>query len=362
MPRSLPPYCERWRDRHGKVRVYFRRGKGPRLPMPADVSPTSPEYIAALTGHASPRAGRAAAAADTIAALVVSYMRSGSYRDLRATTKAAYSTPLNTLRTVHGHRTVSGMTKEGILGRILQPYADRPGARLHVLKMLRILIRHAIAENWLRHDPTTGIKRPKLREIRSWSEAEIAQFEARWPVGTKQRLAFALMLYTGQRRSDVHRMTWADVNGTTIRVQQQKTGTKLVIPLHDALRRILSGTDRKHLTIVNTEYGKPFTVDGFSQWMRDAIRAAGLPLECQPHGLRKAAGRRLAEAQCTAHQIMAVLGHKSLAEAERYTRDAEQAPLAVSAIARLEGHKKNRIAQTAKTEFGKNSKRKGKSK
>ena len=118
------------------------------------------------------------------------------------------------------------------------------------------------------------------------------------------------MLYTGQRRSDVHRMTWADVNAGTIRVAQQKTGHKLTIPLHRELLMILTAGERNHATIINTEYGKPFTVDGFSQWLRDAITAAGLPLDCQPHGLRKAAGRRLAEAGCTAHEIMAVLGHK----------------------------------------------------
>ena len=59
-------------------------------------------------------------------------------------------------------------------------------------------------------------------------------------------------------------------------------------------------------------YGKPFTVDGFSQWMRDAITDAGLSLDCQPHRLRKAAGRRLAEAGATAKMIMAILGHTNV--------------------------------------------------
>jgi enterobacteria phage integrase len=173
--------------------------------------------------------------------------------------------------------------------------------------MLRVLIRHAIDIGWLAHDPSLGIKRPKTEEIRSWTDTEIEAFEKRWPIGTKQRLAFALLLYTGQRRSDVHRMTWADVSGTTIRVVQQKTGSKLAIPLHRELLAVLALAERDHVTIINTVYGQPFTVDGFSQWMRDAITAAGLALECQPHGLRKAAGRRLAEAGCTAHEIMAVL-------------------------------------------------------
>jgi len=162
---------------------------------------------------------------------------------------------------------------------------------------------------------------------------EISTFESRWTIGTKQRLAFALTLYSGQRRSDVHRMTWADVKKNGIDVVQQKTGRKLLIPIHPELCAILANAKREHVTIINTEYGQPFTVDGFSQWFRNAITAAGLPLDCQPHGLRKPAGRRLAEAGCTAHQIMAVLGHKTLADAERYTREADQAQLAMEAKA-----------------------------
>jgi len=153
-------------------------------------------------------------------------------------------------------------------------------------------------------------------------------------------------------------MTWADVNGGSIRVVQQKTGRKLAIPLHQDLLAIIAATDRKHLTIINTKYGKPYTVAGFSQWMRDAITAAGLPLECQLHGLRKTAGRRLAEAGCTPHEIMAVLGHKTLAEAERYTRDADQPRLASAAITKLEGRKRNRVAQPHLASLGKCRKRK----
>jgi hypothetical protein len=59
--------------------------------------------------------------------------------------------------------------------------------------------------------------------------------------------------------------------------------------------------------------------------MRDAIADAGLPLGCQPHGLRKATGRRFAEAGATAEMIVSVLGHPTRAEAERYTEEANQA-------------------------------------
>jgi integrase len=78
--------------------------------------------------------------------------------------------------------------------------------------------------------------------------------------------------------------------------------------------------------------------------MHDSIVKAGLPADCVTHGLRKAAGRRLAEAGCSAKQIMSVLGHKTLAEAGRYTKDAEQRRLAADAFAILE-EKENKKSQ-----------------
>jgi enterobacteria phage integrase len=364
MRRKLPPFVECWRDRHGKLRVYFRRGRGRRIPLPAPIGSDEFDstYRTALAGQlALGREKHAGPAPKTIGALIVSYMRSSAYLGLRETTKIGYSARIETLRAEHGHRTVAGLTRQRIVTGILQPYADRPGAAHFTLKILRVLIRHAIAIGWLDHDPSLGIKRPKTQEIRSWTDVEIAAFERHWPIGTKQRLAFALMLYTGQRRSDVHRMTWADVSEGAIRVVQQKTGRKLTIPLHQDLLAVLAVSNRDRVAIVNTEYGRPFTVDGFSQWLRDAITAVGLPLDCRPHGLRKAAGRRLAEAGCSAHEIMAVLGHKTLSEAERYTREADQTRLASEAMTKLEGRSTNRIAQTDFAGLGRSPKTETKS-
>src|SRR5580704_1474337 len=247
MPRRLPPFVECWRDRHRKVRVYFRKDRGPRIPLPNSIGSDAfnRAYQAALAGQLAPvREGHARAAAGTIGALIVHYKQSAVYIGLRDTTKQGYLSRIEAIGMRHGHRTVAGLSRERIVTAILQPYADRPGAALSILKMLRVLIRHAIDIGWLKHDPSLGIRRPKIQRIRSWTDAEIAQFEARWPLGTKQRTAFALMLYTGQRRSDVHRMTWADVSDATIRVVQQKTGRKLAIPPHSDLVAVLAAAER----------------------------------------------------------------------------------------------------------------------
>jgi integrase len=140
-------------------------------------------------------------------------------------------------------------------------------------------------------------------------------------------------------------MTWRDVAGDTIRVVQQKTGAKLTITLHPSLQEILAGWPRTQAVILATEYGKAFSVKGWGNFMSDAIRAAELPERCKAHGLRKAAARRLAEAGCPSKEIMAVTGHKSLEEVERYTRAADQVRLNRQAIERQVGN--SRVANRA---------------
>ena len=256
---------------------------------------------------------------------------------------------------------VAGLNRERIIIGILQPYADRPGAALDTLKKLRILIRHAINIGALKHDPSLGIKRPKIKKIRSWTDDEIEQFKNCWPLGTKQRTAFHLFLNLGQRRSDVVRMAQTHITPEAkIRIKQQKTGRELLIPLHRDTIAAPDAFEMQHVVMITTAYGKPFTVDGFSGWMREAISKAGLPLDCKPHGLRKAAGRLLAEAGATARMIMSVLGHTTLAEAERYTEEADQAGLAEDAVIKLEQRRNNGIPQTAFKRLGKPSKSEGK--
>ena len=98
---------------------------------------------------------------------------------------------------------------------------------------------------------------------------------------------------------------------------------------------MLAATSRDNLTFLVTAQGKPFTAPGFGNWFGACCRAAGLPVGFNAHGLRKAAARRLAEAGCSSKQIMAVTGHRSIEELERYTEAAQQVLLARQALARL---------------------------
>ena len=176
----------------------------------------------------------------------------------------------------------------------------------------------------------------RSRATDSWTEGEIAQFEAHHPVGTKPRLALALLLYTAQRRSDVVRMGRQHIRNGALTVKQQKTGTELPpIPVLPELQVVLNATPSEHLTFLVTTTGKPYGPNHFSESFREWCDAAGLPKHCSAHGLRKAACRRLAEAGCSEKQIAAISGHASLDEVARYTKAADKARLARDAMAQM---------------------------
>lgn len=356
MPRKLPLHVER-NTVKGNTYLSFRirSQNGPRIRLPDD--PTSEEfrlaYAAAMGGTQKPATKKNSP--DSISAKINSYMRSAAYTGLSGSSKDGYSSRLEQIRTDHGHRAFSGLTKERIETFILAPLANKPGAALDTLKKLRILINHFK----LTPDPTAGIKRPKGGEIRAWTDRELAAYERRWPLGTKQRTAYALMLNMGTARVDTHLLTWHQVDDGAC-YRRHKTGVQVDMDVSEDLEKALAAMPRKHVVVITTAYGKPFTVDGFSQFMRDAITAAGLTLSCQPHGLRKTLGRLLADAGCSAHDIMAALGHTTLAEAERYTRDADRKRGGKRAVTQLNEHRKNKPSQTTPGSLGKAAKSDGK--
>src|SRR6185437_6351530 len=143
----------------------------------------------------------------SLEALPRSYLDSRPFKNLRASTQSVYRRIIAGLCRDHGTKPVSLLTSEAI-GRLLAKREDTPAAANHVLRTLRALMKHAVKLGLRRDDPTRGVERLKERGrgAETWSEADIAAFEARWPIGTRPRLALALLLYTGQRRSDVVRM------------------------------------------------------------------------------------------------------------------------------------------------------------
>ena len=327
-------FVHRFTDRHGRVRHYFRRPGWPRAPLPGLVGSTEfmAAYQAALAGKRVPF-GADRTAPGSIDALAAAYYGSADYAQLARVTKATYRNVLERFRLDHGDKPAGLLKREHVL-RFMDARAKTPAAANALLKMLRILMRFAMDRGLRGDDPTIGVRRLRYASdgFRQWTEADILQFEAHWSTGTRARLALALLLYTGQRPGDVSRMGRQHVLGTALAFTQQKTGTRLEVPISAELVAELEHVPAGQLAFVLTEQGRGFSASGFSSWFSERARMAGLPKGCTAHGLRKSAARRLAEAGCTAHQIASITGHRTLKEVERYTRAVDQARLAVTAM------------------------------
>src|SRR5262245_50165512 len=244
MTRIKLRYVDFFTDRNGHLRYYFRRGRGARVALPG--LPGSAEFMRvyemALAGEVtlSPASQRHRGAPGTFDRLAELYFASSDYARLGTSTRNAYRLAIERLIRDEniGHRRVDQLRREHV-SRMLAKRSASPGAANDTLKKMRILVRFAMDNGMRRDDPTLRLKPFAEGQIHTWTDEEIAMYEAYWAAGTRERTAFALLLYTGQRLADVGRMSWRDREGEGIHVVQSKTQARLWIPLHPELAAML---------------------------------------------------------------------------------------------------------------------------
>lgn len=291
------------------------------------------EYIKAHTPAVEPK--------ETFAGLYKAYVASTEFRQLAHNTQDRKRRALMYLVDDHGWKRYAQMNREHVL-QLRDDIADRPEAANNRVKDLSALFRWAIATRYAPakfQNPAAGI--PKLKPLNAngyhtWTPEELLQFESHWPVGTMQRLAYALMLFTGARVSDAYRLGPGNQIDGCLQWVQQKTQREVVVPIHPALQDAIDATEHGDQAYLITQYYKPFSsAKSLSNWCTKSYIAAGLPDRCVAHGLRKAGATRLAELGATEHQLMSVFGWSSPAEARRYTEAASRKRMAKAAISLL---------------------------
>ncbi|ESZ42964.1 MULTISPECIES: tyrosine-type recombinase/integrase [unclassified Mesorhizobium] len=351
MKHKLPKHVKAFIDRTGRPRHYFRLSNTtlPGLPYSTEFMDA---YEAALkaweAGRAAPTSmiGADRSQPGTIGALIHSYYGSADFRNLAKASQKTYRNALERIRTEYGVGSVARIERKHVL-RMMDKKAEHPGSANELLKMIKLLMGRAIDMGIRKDDPTIRIRRLKIKSggFITWEEDDIVAFYAAHAVGTRARLALDLLLFTGQRRSDVIAMGRQHVKNDVLSIRQQKTRTAVSIPLHSYLKGILDARPHDNLTFLLTQYEKPFQPESFTNWFRVCVREAGLredlasgAMGLSPHGLRKACSRRLAQAGCTPHQIKAITGHKKLDEIVRYTEAVDQMRLAHEAMNAIAGH------------------------
>jgi integrase len=326
-------FVQAWVDHEGRAHHYFRRRGFERARLPG--LPGSAEFMAAYQqalASAPEPIGATRSKPGSVNAAVASYFGASEFRALAPSSQQVRRAVLEAFRREHGDMPIRFMPR-----KFVEALLDgmTPTAARNWFKAIRALVGHCINAGMLRDDPTLGIKlRPTKGSFHTWTEDEIAQFEVAFPIGSRERLALALGLYSGQRRGDVVAMGRQHIRNGLLHVTQRKTGKALAIPVHPDLQAVLATVPATQMTFLMTLRGKPFDPHAFTPWFGEACDKAGLPSACTFHGLRKAACRRLAEAGCTVHEIAAISGHATLKEVERYTKAADQQRLAQAAMTR----------------------------
>jgi integrase len=252
---KLPKHVHGFVDRHGHARYYFRRPGFKRSTLSG--VPWSPDFMAAYERAAAGQReaiGTPKVLPGSMHALAISYYGSKEFLvDLKVNSqrvrrniieKFLRETDANGVR--NGDKRAALLQREHVV-RLMAARAAKPESANGLRKALRALMQHAVAIKLRADDPTQGVRAiapASKRGFHTWTEVEIAQFEARHPIGTRPRLALALGLYTGQARQDVVAMGPQHIRDEVLSWIRKKTARstaiELFIPVMTELRETLA--------------------------------------------------------------------------------------------------------------------------
>ena len=339
MPRPRLPNLHREKTRHGKMIWVHRVGHGRRTPIWAEFG--TPEfndaYRAAALGQ--PVVGKRAASRGTIKWLIDLYRASPAWAALKPATRKGRETVLDHLVAKVGHDDVEDLTREEIERNMATKTLSMANLTLNTL---RTLFTWAIEAKHVEENPAAAVR--YLKPVRAnpddelghktWTEADLAQFEATYPLGGWKRLAYSVILYTGLRVGDAARLGRQHVQKDgTIQIRTEKTGATVYLPILPPLRQALDAGPHGRageLAFITGPRGHAWGKAHLGDQFAEAAEQAGL-VGCTAHGLRKASATRCAEAGATVNQMMAMFGWVRPDMAIKYTFGASKKLMAADA-------------------------------
>jgi len=281
--------------------------------------------------------GAARNAAGSVDALCAAFYNSPGWLSMKQSSQTTYRSIIERWRAQHGTKPIARLEPRHI-DSWLSAMRDRPAAANNLRKALSRLFRYAVRMGWLKRNPVEATEPYRINSegFHAWTEDEIAAFQTRWPIGTRERLALEMLLWTGLRKSDVIQLGPSHRREDRFYLRHGKTGAETILPVVPAIEQAIASLDPAHAghaTYLVTEFGRAFTSAGFGNWFRARCDMAGLK-GCSAHGLRKALSRRIAEAGGTANQGRAVTGHKSDKMFAGHSQRKDRRPSSISIFCR----------------------------
>lgn len=334
MPRALPPFLQREFQR-GKVYWYVRVNKGPRIRVRGafDTPEFWSSYDAAIGGGGKRQPDKAAHG--TLDWLLTQYRQTTNWHQLSYATRRQRENIFKHVIAAAGKEPLKEITR-AVIVRGRDNRAKTPSQARHFLDAMRGLFRWAHESGHVTQDPTAGVappSKPRGPGFEIWTEDEISAFEKHWPRGSKERVWFDVLLYTGLRRGDAVKLGRQHVRDGVATIKTEKTGTQVTIPILPELRATLDSGPCGDLAFICGDRGSPLTKESFGNMFRDACNSAGVRKSA--HGLRKAGATRAANSGATVAELEAIFGWSGGGMASLYTRSADRARLARGAITKM---------------------------
>jgi len=343
-------------NRHGKRYYFFRYQQNPKIPIAGD--PSQPAFMATyhalLDAAQNGKLGTAAAIymPGSIGDVILQYKKCEiknrhftGFRKLALSSQFNYRRALDTIHRMAGTHLMKDVTQQGIRDFRNKLVAEKMAVSLiddclMVFSVLWIFSSEFYSPLLpLGPNPTTGVLRvkPKAVHHKRWPLHVISMvYEA---ANRVIKLAIYLLLYTGQRESDVIKMKWTDIaergGVRMIHVVQQKTGTKVWLPLHPKLGALLDETPHVGEYILNTNRLEPFvTTSSLSNTIKNALKKSRINdwKSYTAHGLRASAACELLEAGNDITTVASITGHKDLKVLQEYLSEINQEKLAMQAM------------------------------
>lgn len=333
MPKRLLPHLNRIVTRHGKALYYFRVNKGAYVPLLSAYGDDDfmAAYNAALAKHlAKPRKPDA----HTVAWLIEQYQASPQWKVTAKETRKQFKYQFAKMLERGGQTRLSDID-EATVNEGRDERAHKPSDANKFVKATRKLFAFAKERGFVKSNPGAETSLVKLPNrgfgFHAWTEEEVLAYETRWPIGTRERLAIDLLMYTGVRRSDVVRLGRQHVRNGAITIKTEKSvnmGKPVAVEviMLPPLTRSIMATKTGDLAFLVTAKGTPFVKESFGTWFKRACVEAGVP--GSSHGLRKIAAVRCAENGATELMLNAMFGWADGSkESATYVRGANRSKL-----------------------------------
>jgi integrase len=248
--------------------------------------------------------------------VIAAYQASGEYKKLASSTKRNWTRWLDRISDYFGDLRIAQFDRSEkirpVIRRWRNQWADKPRNADYAMQVLSRVLSYAVDPlGKIASNPCEGIKQLYHGERSEiiWSESDIARLKETCAIEVAH--AVDLAAHTGLRLGDLVRVCWSHVGADAITLTTGKSRHRreVIIPISDALRRILDGIPKRSTAILTNSRNRPWTENSFgSAFNRAKIGALMDDRDLHFHDLRGTAATRFYIAGLSVRVVAEIMG------------------------------------------------------